>query len=121
VTVSTAGARDPLLGPLAPVFEALEWHSYACEPPPGAVALARSDVCVQAFRAGAVVWGIQFHAEVTGRDFEAWIDSERSPEEVERLGFDPDDLRARTRAGIDRWNQLGRELCARFLDAAATA
>lgn len=121
VMVATDGAGDPLLGPLAPGFEALEWHSYECGLPPGAVVLARSDVCVQAFRVGRAAWGIQFHAEVTHGDFVAWIDTERSPEEAARLGLRPDDLRARTRAGIGRWNQLGRELCGRFLDAAATA
>lgn len=118
VTVTAAAARDPLLGPLAPEFAALEWHSYACVLPPGVPALARSAVCVQAFRVEAAAWGIQFHAEVTHDDFSAWIDQERDPEEVERLGFIPDELRARTRAEIDRWNQLGRELCGRFLDAA---
>ncbi len=123
VMVADAGARDPLLGSLAPSFEALEWHSYTCELPAGAVELARSDTCLQAFRAGARdrAWGIQFHAEVTSADFAAWIDHERDPEERERLGLEPDELRIRTRAQIAGWNQLGRELCRRFLDAAATA
>lgn len=119
VTVTPEGAEDPLLGPLAPEFEALEWHSYELVLPTGAVALARSACCVQAFRAGAAAWGIQFHAEVTFTDFAAWIEQERNPDERERLGFDADELRARTRAGVDRWNELGRGLCERFLEAAA--
>jgi GMP synthase (glutamine-hydrolysing) len=121
VSVTRAGAEDPLLGPLAPRFDALEWHSYGCALPPGAVELAESEYCLQAFRAGAVAWGIQFHAEVTLTDFMAWIDQERSPDELERLAFDPAVLRTRTRAEIDRWNQLGRELCERFLEIASTA
>jgi GMP synthase-like glutamine amidotransferase len=118
VRVTPAGARDPLLGPLTPGFDALEWHSYASGLPPGAVALAHGPSCLQAFRAGAAAWGIQFHAEVTAADFSAWIDDERSPEEAERLGLDADALRARTAERIERWNELGRGLCARFLDAA---
>jgi GMP synthase-like glutamine amidotransferase len=121
VTVTRAGADDTLLGPLAPAFEALEWHSYECGLPPHAVALAHSAACVQAFRLEAAAWAIQFHAEVTHGDFSAWLDHERPPEEVQRLGFDPDELRARTRVEIDRWNRIGRELCRRFLDAAARA
>jgi GMP synthase (glutamine-hydrolysing) len=118
VRVTEAGADDPLLGPLAPGFGALEWHSYASDLPPGAVALANGSSCLQAFRAGAVAWGIQFHAEVTTANFSAWIEHERSPEEVERLGLDADVLRARTTERIDAWNELGRGLCSRFLDAA---
>ena len=37
---------------LAPGFEAYEWHSYECLPPPRATTLAASDACVQAFRIG---------------------------------------------------------------------
>jgi hypothetical protein len=33
-----------------------------------------------------------------------------------RLGIDPDALRAETEEKIADWNQLGRELCGRFLD-----
>jgi GMP synthase (glutamine-hydrolysing) len=121
VSITEAGAADPLVGPLAPAFEALEWHSYECELPSGAVELARSDACLQAFRIDTRAWGIQFHAEVAFPDFAAWIGEERSRQETERLGFDPDELYERTRRRIAGWNQLGRELCGRFLGAAATA
>jgi GMP synthase (glutamine-hydrolysing) len=120
VKVGRSGAEDPLLAPLAPEFEALEWHSYECSLPAGAVALAHSERCLQAFRAGAVAWGIQFHAEVTLDDLVAWIDHERSPEEHQRLTFDPADLRTRTHAQMAQWNRLGRALCERFLDTAAS-
>ena len=120
VEVTAAGAADPLLGPLAPRFEAFQWHSYECPLPPGATALAHSDVCLQAYRIGDFAWGIQFHAEVTGEDAEAWIDDYRSDEDAVRIGLDPDALRQQTRASIDEWNALGRALCERFLDAVAT-
>ena len=55
---------------------------------------------------------------MTLRDYEAWIDEERSPEQIARLGYEPERLRARTRASIAAWNRLGRGLCERFLDAA---
>ena len=119
VEVTGAGADDPLLGALAPRFEAFQWHSYECPVPPGATALARSEVCLQAYRIGDSAWGIQFHAEVTREDAEAWIDDYRSDEDAVRIGLDPDALRRRTSASIEEWNELGRALCARFLDAAA--
>ena len=121
VRVTEAGVDDPLLGALAPGFEALEWHSYALVLPPGTAALACSEYCPQAFRVGAAAWGIQFHAEVTLTDLAAWIDHERSPEEADALGFEQGELRARSAERIGRWNELGRQLCGRFLDAALRA
>jgi GMP synthase-like glutamine amidotransferase len=118
VELTPEGARDRLLGPEAPRFQALEWHSYESPLPRGAMALARSGSCLQAFRLGERAWGIQFHAEVSLGDFESWLDEERSPEEQERLGFDTEPLRTATRASIGEWNRLGRSLFERFLDLA---
>jgi GMP synthase-like glutamine amidotransferase len=116
VEVTPDGAADPLLAPLSPRFVAFQWHSYEFPLPPGATALARSPVCLQAFRLGNAV-GIQFHAEVSPADAEAWIDDYRSDEDAIRIGIDPDALRRETRTSIARWNETGRALCARFLDA----
>ena len=119
VEVTSEGADDPVIGPLAPRFEAFEWHSYEFDLPPGAIALARSETCLQAYRIGSVAWGIQFHAEVSAADARSWIDDYRSDEDAVRLGIDPKALRAETEARIDAWNELGRALCERFLAVAA--
>ena len=116
VQLTPEGARDPVLGPLAPRFTAFQWHSYEFTLPPGATPLARSDVCLQAFRLGNAM-GIQFHAEVSRKDAEAWIDDYRSDEDAVRIGVDPDPLRRRTHSSIEQWNELGRALCTRFLDS----
>ena len=120
VEVTGDGEADPLLGPLAPRFEAFQWHSYEFPLPPDATLLARSPVCLQAYRVGDSAWGIQFHAEVTRQDAEAWIDDYRSDEDAVRIDLDPDELRRRTRDAIGDWNVLGRDLCERFIDAVAT-
>ncbi len=117
VQTTAEALEDPLLGPLAPEFAALQWHSYEFFLPPGAVPLARSDLCLQAFRLGDVAWGIQFHAEVTHQDFQAWID-EGDPDAVAH-NVDLEALRRQTGGGIGGWNRLGRALCDRFLAAAA--
>jgi GMP synthase (glutamine-hydrolysing) len=119
VALTPEGLADPVLGPLAPSFEAFQWHSYEFPAPPGSTELARSDVCLQAYRLGEVAWGIQFHAEVAAADAEAWIDGYRKDPDAVRIGVDPDALRGQTRAAIGRWNELGRALCNRFLDVAA--
>jgi GMP synthase-like glutamine amidotransferase len=121
VELTAEGASDPLLSPLAPGFEAFQWHSYEFSLPPGAVPLARSAVCLQAFRLEGPAWGIQFHAEVSGDDAGAWIADYRSDEDAVRIGLDAAALREETQGRIGPWNELGMELCGRFLDAAVTA
>jgi GMP synthase (glutamine-hydrolysing) len=118
IGVSLEAADDPLLAPLAPRFTAFQWHSYATPLPPGATLLAESAACLQAYRIGEAAWGIQFHAEVTGEDAEHWTADYRSDPDAVRIGLDPDALRKDTRAAIASWNELGRALCGRFLDAA---
>jgi GMP synthase (glutamine-hydrolysing) len=120
VDVTEEGATDPLLGPLAPGFTAFEWHSYEFPLPDGATPLARSEACLQAYRIGDRAWGIQFHAEVSRADADAWIDDYESDEDAVRTGVDPDRLRRQTRGSIEGWNELGGSLCARFLEDAAT-
>ena len=117
VEVTEEGKADPVIGPLAPSFEAFQWHSYEALLPEGAVILARSPVCVQAYRVGEVAWAIQFHAEVTAADAAKWIDDYRSDEDAVRIGVDPEALRVETDTKIADWNRLGRELCGRFLEA----
>jgi GMP synthase (glutamine-hydrolysing) len=107
------------MAPLFPGFTAFQWHSYEFTLPPGATPLARSEVCLQAFRAAEVAWGIQFHAEVSRADAESWIDDYRSDEDAVRIGLDPDRLRRQTRDAIEDWNALGRALCERFVDVVA--
>lgn len=121
VEITDEGKADPLIGPLAPTFTAFQWHSYEALPPAGAPILARSPVCAQAYRVGEAAWGIQFHAEVSAGDAEAWVDDYRSDEDAVRIGLDPDALRTETREKIGDWNRLGRELCGRFLEVTGRA
>jgi GMP synthase-like glutamine amidotransferase len=121
VEVTGDGARDPLIGPLAPRFTAFEWHSYEIALPPGALALARSATALQAYRIGDHAWGIQFHAEVTGPDADSWIAGYHSDPDAVAQSLDWRSLQGRTRRSISAWNQLGRGLCERFLIAAAGA
>lgn len=115
VEVTAEGANDPLLGPLAPAFEAFQWHSYEFPLPPGAVPLARSENCLQACRLGERAWALQFHPEVSAADAHHWIEDYRADPDAVRIGIDPTVLRPETEAKIGAFNQLGRELCSRWL------
>jgi GMP synthase-like glutamine amidotransferase len=120
VEMTAEGRDDPLLGPLAPGFEAFQWHSYEFPLPPGAVALARSDVSLQAARIGELAWAIQFHPEVSAADALRWIDDYETDADAVRLGVDPTALALETEAKIGAFNELGRALCGRWLDVAAS-
>jgi GMP synthase-like glutamine amidotransferase len=107
----TAEAReDPVFAGLPERFDAFQWHYYTYGLPAGAVELARSPVCTQAFRLGERAWGIQFHAEVTGSQAQSWIEDE--PDAC------PPGLAEETRERIGDWSALGRDLCGAFLAVA---
>jgi GMP synthase-like glutamine amidotransferase len=111
---------DPLLRTAPERLRAFQWHGYGFSTPPGATELARGPRGPQAFRLGdAPAWGIQFHAEVDAGTVERWIADYGSSEEARAVGVVPDRLAAETAAEIGRWNDFGRGLCARFLEAAA--
>ncbi|HXF01162.1 MAG TPA: type 1 glutamine amidotransferase [Solirubrobacterales bacterium] len=120
VELTPEGKSDPVLGPLAPRFTAFEWHRHEFRLPRGGIPLAKSAVCLQAYRVGDTAWGIQFHAEVTPEDADAWIQDDREKQDATRIVGDFDAMRKRTRAAMGTWNELGRGLCDRFLAAAAT-
>jgi GMP synthase (glutamine-hydrolysing) len=112
VELTEAAADDPLLGRLPPRFEAFQWHYYEHGLPAGAVELARSPLCTQAFRLGDSAWGVQFHPEVTLAQVEGWL------EDDEPVPLDRERLLADTRERIAPWNELGRTLCDAFVDVA---
>jgi len=109
VELTAEAVHDPLLGVLPARFDAFQWHYYAHDLPSGAVELARNDVCTQAFRLGESTWGVQFHPEVTLAQVESWM-TEDEPI--------PDGLLEETRKRIGDWNELGKQLCGAFVEAA---
>ena len=113
VELTEEARDDELFGGLPERFDAFQWHYYTHGIPAGAVELARSPVCTQAFRLGDRAWGIQFHAEVTEEQIESWADEDES-----ELPMSRDELLEQTRERIADWNELGRNLCASFLEVA---
>ncbi|MGH4028678.1 type 1 glutamine amidotransferase [Actinomycetota bacterium Odt1-20B] len=65
---------DPVVGPLADAPAVLHWHGDRIVPGPDTRVLARTDSTeCQAFRAGPVAWGLQFHLEVTPELLDEWL------------------------------------------------
>ncbi len=116
VELLPAAEEDPLFEGLPKRFHAFQWHYYTYGLPAGARELARSAGCTQAFGLGELAWGIQFHAEVTRRQVDAWIESsgDELPLPAAELGRQLDERMA-------GWNTLGRSLCDSFLAVAERA
>jgi GMP synthase-like glutamine amidotransferase len=98
------------------------WHHYESLLPAGAVELARTARCLHGFRLGdRRAWGVQFHPEVTGENLNGWLDGWENDQDAQGLGFDPEQIRAESRAKIGAWNDVGRTLAERFLFLATAA
>jgi GMP synthase (glutamine-hydrolysing) len=110
VSLTRDGAEDPVLGALPHAATVFQWHHYTFEVPPGAVELARSGICSQAFRLEQPAWGIQFHAEVTLPMVVAWTE-----EDPDDLPMPAEELRADSEGHIARSNEQGRALADAFL------
>jgi len=113
VELTDEGVEDAVLGVLPERFDAFQWHYYTYGVPAGAVELARSTRCTQAFRLGENVWGVQFHPEVLEPQIGGWLEAESLP-----AGFDREQIALATMRQIGRWNELGRKLCDSFVRAA---
>lgn len=117
VSLTPAGRDDPVLGVLPETATVFQWHHYTFALPPGASALAESDVCLQAFRLRALpAWGIQFHAEVTASMVNAWIAEDPGEAELPMPGAA---LREESARRMRRSNEQGRALADAFLREAA--
>jgi GMP synthase (glutamine-hydrolysing) len=115
VSLTSEGSSDGVLGALPSRATVFQWHHYTFELPHGAVELARSDVCTQAFRLdGRPAWGIQFHAEVTLPMLSSWAD-----EDQDELPMTAAELLAQSKRVIGRSNAQGRWLADAFLREAA--
>ena len=115
ISLTADGAEDPVLGVLPARATVFQWHHYTFSLPPSGVALADSELCLQAFRLeGQPAWGIQFHAEVTGAMISDWV--EELPED---LPMPADELGAESEERIAQSNAQGRALAGAFLRHAA--
>jgi GMP synthase-like glutamine amidotransferase len=109
-----AGVSDPVIGTLPRHFQAFNWHvdTWSLPTRSGAIELARSQFCPQAFRLDDTAWGVQFHPEVDRAMARRWIDRDCAAEDREVIW-------QRVEARIDEWNSLAESLFAAFVGFAA--
>ena len=119
VRLLPAAGDDALLGHLPTTFEAFHAHAYAVEPPDGAVGLAETDTCLQAFRVGEHAWGVQFHPEAAVELIDAWLPT------VERhlvaAGVDAAATAQRARQVVPGWACHAEGIARAFAEVTAAA
>ena len=85
-SLTSEGAEDPLFQGESPTFVPFHWHGDLFALPPGAIALARSELTpVQAFRHGRTTYALQFHLEMTPKLLGAMLADGASELEGEKL------------------------------------
>jgi GMP synthase-like glutamine amidotransferase len=115
-----AAADDVLLGPVltaaGPRVAVPQWHQDAVtELPAGAVPLAAgARYPHQAFRLGGCAWGLQYHPEVTGEDFDDWLAGGHGA--IRTAGLHPGDVRAALLAAEQAQRLLARVHAVAFAD-----
>jgi GMP synthase (glutamine-hydrolysing) len=121
VQLTAAAAQDPLFARQPARLRVYQWHSYSFALPPNAVALARSPVCLQAFRVGDRAWGLQWHPEVTGETAMQWAATAVPASGGVPVEIDLTRLQADVGSQMQQANREGRALCRKFLALAEKA
>jgi GMP synthase-like glutamine amidotransferase len=112
-----AAGGDALLGGLPQTFDAFHAHGYEIDLPPGAVPLAVSAVCTQAFRVGTCAWGMQFHPEAAVELIEVWLPTVR--QQLDAAAVDLEATVRRARAVVPDWVPHATAIAAGFAAACA--
>lgn len=87
ITRYLSAHTDELIGDLPDALTTFQFHSYACSIPPGAVELASSERCTEAFRIDRCAWGLQAHLELSEQSFQRWANHDA--DELRLYGVDP--------------------------------
>jgi GMP synthase-like glutamine amidotransferase len=121
VTFTRAAESDALLAGLHGAEMIFHWHGETFTLPPGAELLASSDACQhQAFRVGNLIYGLQFHLEVTPAMIAEWCREDEACGDAREVTQPVDPFAHATRSGELARLVFGR-WCALLKDRACAA
>ncbi|MCH2171395.1 gamma-glutamyl-gamma-aminobutyrate hydrolase family protein [Myxococcota bacterium] len=119
VSITDAGAGDPLFAHFRATEKVFQWHQDAFEVPAGAIRLVSSAGCPhQAFRYGERVYGFQFHMEVDERLIERWLAVPLYRQQMRASGGDanPERIRSDTGLYLSDLSRLSRSTFREFIE-----
>lgn len=118
VSLTPAGREDPVMGGFDDGAVTFNAHRDFIAAGPGAVVLASSDRApVHALRAGANVYGVQFHPEMDAPRVARYANADQPGAYLRRHGWDPRDLIALAEHHDAAHARMGRALADRWIDA----
>ncbi len=119
IELTRSAAHDPLLADIPARLTVLHWHGDTFDLPPGSAHLATSArYPTQAFRIGAVAWGLQFHLEVDDEAVGAFLDAFGS--DAGRAGTSAASIDAATPGALDALRPHRARVLARFAQLVAS-
>jgi GMP synthase (glutamine-hydrolysing) len=118
VELLSAATEDRLFCQRSAAELAFHWHGETFDLPPGAVHLAQSALSRhQAFRYGAVAYGLQFHVEMTPELMELWLrEFDRGESSSASGDFDPAVVRSAAAEAFPAMNSFSQYLLSRFAE-----
>jgi GMP synthase (glutamine-hydrolysing) len=118
---TSAAGTDPLIAHYGDGDMVFHWHRDTMDVPAGAELLATGEaIRVQAFRARAAAWGLQFHLEIDAEELELWLDEASAAEDVKLVwGKSPSEIRAEAARYQGTHERKGREVFHRFVSIVA--
>ena len=119
IELAPAAATDPVFAKFGPQVVGLQWHgAEVTRLPEGAELLASTAACaVQAFRAGACAWGVQFHVEAGPTTVAEWRTVPEYRESLSRSSLDAALLDAAVAERLGVMDQLAAGLAVGLLAA----
>lgn len=115
VTLSDAGATDPLFVGVPRNFTGFVWHGDVFDVPHGATALASTALTpCQAFRYRANVYGILFHMEVTPTVIDGMLST--FTDELRQASIDAGPIRHDVAKHLPALQRIGASVFARWAD-----
>lgn len=118
VRLTDAGRADPVMGGFDDGFETFNAHRDFITAGEGAVVLATSDQApVHALRAGARVYGVQFHPEMDAARVARYANADQPGAYLRHHGWEPKDLIALAEQHDEKHARMGRALTDRWIDA----
>jgi GMP synthase-like glutamine amidotransferase len=113
IHLAPACQDDPLFAELPPTLTVLHWHGETLDMPPGSQRLISNTAYAnQAYRIGAMAWGVQFHLEVTTEAVEGFLDA--FAEDMALVPGGPEAVRAATPAAVATLAPARDLVCGRF-------
>jgi GMP synthase (glutamine-hydrolysing) len=115
VSLSAAGANDPLFVGVPRSFTGFVWHGDVFDVPSGATSLASTELTAcQAFRHGANVYGILFHMEVTPAIIDGMLTT--FTDELRGASIDAGPIRRDVATHLEPLQRIGASVFGRWAD-----